>query len=112
MKTISLAAALATLALCGAAGAQEQLRPAGGFEPPAATSGANAYDTHNSERTAAVRRATDQYRLACKADGEALCADKASGRPMLRCLNYHRLTVSSPCKAAMTTLSMTQQGRL
>ena len=52
------------------------------------------------------------YRKACVPDRESLCAGKTSEETALRCLDYHRLRLSSPCKQAMTNLDLAQRGAL
>jgi hypothetical protein len=48
--------------------------------------------------------------LACATDAQALCADKASGVAENRCIVYHRLRLSQPCKDALDHLQVAFSG--
>jgi hypothetical protein len=50
-------------------------------------------------------------RLACATDRETLCGDKST-QAAGRCLSYHRLKVSAPCRQAIEKVWMAGQGRL
>ena len=52
-----------------------------------------------------IRGAAQQMNLACAADAQTLCANKTP-RAMNRCLDYHRLRLSKPCKNAMDQLRL------
>jgi hypothetical protein len=65
----------------------------------------------SSHQRAAYVGAAQGYKLACAPDRATLCAGK-SGDSALRCVGYHRLRLSSPCKHAMDNLALAQQGAL
>ena len=49
---------------------------------------------------------------ACAVDRQSLCADKTTDLSADRCLEYHRLKVSSPCRQAWDRVQMAAEGRL
>ncbi|HEY3947575.1 hypothetical protein [Phenylobacterium sp.] len=59
-----------------------------------------------------LKVAVPQMRLACATDQQSLCADKTNHLAVDRCLEYHRLKLSSPCKAAWDQVTKAAEGRL
>ena len=110
MKRLVIAfAALAALSATGVSLAQgsEQVFPPDPVPHGASTFGGPVYV---SPRVMAERQqAREEFRLACEADRESLCSKEARGAT-LRCINYHRLRVSTPCKQALTDLRRAQTG--
>jgi hypothetical protein len=84
-------------------------RPTGN-EFPALPSG---LDTRmRSQVTSGLKVAVPQMRMACAADRQSLCADKATNLAADRCLEYHRLRLSKPCHQAWDKLTLAAEGRL
>ncbi|MBS0361702.1 MAG: hypothetical protein JSR98_10000 [Proteobacteria bacterium] len=61
---------------------------------------------------AGLKTAVPQMRLACAADQQSLCGDKAGNLAVDRCLEYHRQKLSRPCKSAWDKVTMAAEGRL
>lgn len=77
------------------------------------THGSPAFSTEVTRQVAAgLKTAVPQMRLACAADQQSLCADKTSNLAADRCLQYHRLKLSSPCKQAWDNVTRAAEGRL
>jgi hypothetical protein len=115
---IAAAAVGAALALTGVATAQDRegASPVYGVNPP--TAAPNWADGHpasspslTKQQKAEIADAAAAFKLACTEDRAALCQGK-SARAMDRCLVYHRLRLTSPCKQALTQLDLAQRGAL
>jgi hypothetical protein len=98
---LTILAALAALALSGAAIAQPG-RPdvpmAGDFEgnSPPSVKVSGTPDVLRS-----VQRASSQLQMACAADREKLCADTKTSFSASRCLERHRRDVKAACNSAL-----------
>jgi hypothetical protein len=120
MKLLKLAP-LVTIALAGAATAQPSPGVAfygnGVYADSAPSSSGVRWQTPRSnpnaqEIAAGLKVAMPQMHLACAADRQSLCADKTTDRSADRCLNYHRLKLSTPCKQAWVKVSLAREGAL
>jgi hypothetical protein len=125
---ISLSLAAAALVLAGPAGAQrdDHCPPPGSHaSAPSDHGNDNWRDSEgpqivhpglptfvvSGQAMEQLKIATPEMRLACAADRDALCADKKSQIAADRCLQYHRLSVSKPCRASLDRLQMAYEGR-
>ncbi len=112
-------AAVAALSAAGVALAQDQAgQTFFGNSPTGADAGygtagpsGQASSGFTKRQKVAMADAVQGYKLACEPDRATLCSDK-TGAPADRCLVYHRLKLSSPCKQAMTQLDLAQRGAL
>jgi len=118
MKRFVLAGAVTILALSAVA-AQGQGNPVYGVEAQQPSTGTLGFAQRtpdlrlelDSTQKATLVSALRGYQNSCEADRQALCADKAD-RKVGRCLAYHRLRLSSPCKHAIDSLMLARSGAL
>jgi hypothetical protein len=104
---------IAALALAGSTFAQPESDHTSGVAGPVASD--SAWDDPAPTPRRVIERikgAKVEMRLACAADVASLCADKTSDIAASRCIAYHRLKVSKPCRHAMQQMQLARAGTL
>ena len=117
---LSAVVVIAALTLAGAVAAEAQpdtrSGPIYGYQPqegPSGIRGPIVRSNPNQKQIAAgLKVAVPQMRLACSADRQSLCADETTTASADRCVAYHRLKVSAPCKHALINLELARRGAL